>query len=560
MIDLGLLSIGGVGGNCRSRGRLACSFHHRPSNRLTGPPAHRRTCLTTTTTTTMPASASVPPSTRRIFPIGDWAPAHEALYPEADNDSSIDTLPFPRKHGESSSASASAAYASSSLATPRRNSTTAAKHRSMSLPWRPKSTIITVDDLDARVADLSLQRSRTAADPSAVHESDMDAATASFEFGPHIKGKGKKKIGGLLRRASVSIKGFVNRRTSIATDTLDDPQELYLRRQSRSSHAPSHSHHIFNTNIFTTSPVSSLPPTSPTSPLRNNVQHSPRAPTGHAINATWHRLRKATSTSFRQSRLYNDLVLPPHDQSLYAPPEELSSPYPRPGVGNDPPVIPRNSGSGARAAVAAWQQDMFPAVLPIRNKRLTLESAQNDRESGIGIAVTSFESMADDAQDLEMVTGEGEVLRGCAPSRVDFIYRLPAELAIQVLAHLDAAGLATASLVSRTWRDVVCTQHVWRESYLREKTGTYATSEPIQPGTGLGIPMVQPDIDWKDAYRATEELAKRWKQGKATSIYLNGHSDSIYCLQFDEYVQVPASPPPFFFPFPLCLWQFCYAQ
>lgn len=489
----------------------------------------------------MPQAAPATPSTRRIFPIGDWAPAHEALYHEADNDSSIDTLSFPRKNGESaSSASGSgsglASYISFPHAPPRRSNTTTAKHRSMSLPWRPKSTIITVDDLDARVADLSLQRSRTAADPSAAHDPDVEPLTpAQFEFGSNSKGKGKKKMSGLFRRASVSIKGFVNRRTSIATDTLEPPEDARLRRQLRSSHTPSHSHHIFNTNIFNTSPASPLSPASPTSPLKS-AQHSPRPVTGHAINATWHRLRKATSTSFRQSRLCNDLALPPHDQS-YLPSDELPSPYPRPGLGNEPPIIPRNSGSGARAAVAAWQQDVFSTALPIRNKRLTLDSAQNDRESGIGIAVTSSDSMADDAHDLEMVTADGAVLlSGCAPSRIDFIHHLPTELAIQVLAHLDASGLATASLVSRTWRQVVCTQHIWRESYLREKTGTYATSEPIAPGTGLGIPMVQPHIDWKDAYRATEELAKRWKQGKATSIYLNGHSDSIYCLQFDEYV------------------------
>lgn len=493
----------------------------------------------------MPQALPTTPSTRRIFPIGDWAPAHEALYPEADNDSSIDTLPFPRKNGESSAA-ASASHASSSLVPPRQSTTAAAKHRSMSLPWRPKSTIITVDDLDARVADLSLQRSRTATD-GAVNEPELIPLDGGQN---NSKGKGKKIMSGLFRRASVSIKGLVHRRTSIATDTMDDPQELRLRRQLRSSHAPSPSQNIFNTNIFTPSPATSpASPASPTSPWRNTPpppqqQYSPRAQTGHAINATWHRLRKATSTSFRHSRIlnYNDFALAQNTDQPYLPPDDLSSPHPRPGLGNDPPVIPRNSGSGARAAVAAWQQDTFPTALPIRNKRLTLDSAQNDRESGIGIAVTNSDSMADDAHDLNMVTAEGEVLlSGCAPNRIDFINRLPAELAIQVLAHLDASGLATASLVSRKWREVVCTQHIWRESYLREKTGTYATSEPIAPGTGQGIPMIQPHIDWKDAYRATEELAKRWKQGKASSIYLNGHSDSIYCLQFDEYVLIPFS-------------------
>lgn len=527
-------------------------------------------------------------STRRIFPITDWAPAHEALYPEADNDSSIDTFPFPTKAGASASVSASssssaspfASSASSSVAAPPVRRSNTKKHRSMSLPWRPKS-ILHVDELEARPRDLSLQRSHTNAD--ALDAADPDehdlvypssATAAGFGnwsgFGPvaaeqgtrsshhtdcsaHAlgKGKGKKSISGIWRRASVQIKGLVNnRRTSIATDTLLGahghdlgPNDLSSsKRQLRAGHAPSRSHHIFTSHTALSAAPSTSTAASPVSPTAASPRscqppQSPRPTTSHAINATWHRLRKATSTSFRHSRILNgDFTLPNHDHP-YAPtddlPEGLSAA--RPGVGNEPPVIPRNSGSGARAAVAAWQHEMFPTVRPIVNKRLTFDSLQNDRESGIGIAVTIPDSSVDGLQDLDMVTAEGDVVLGaCAPSRVDFIDRLPVELAIQVLAHLDAAGLATASLVTRTWRDIASLQHIWRESYLREKTGTFATSEPIKPGTGLGVPALQPSINWKNAYRATEELAKRWKQGKANSIYLNGHSDSIYCLQFDE--------------------------
>lgn len=447
----------------------------------------------------------------------------------------------------------------------------------MSLPWRPKSTLH-VDGLEARIHDLSLQRSHTHTDADVPAAADIDehelvypasATAAGFgnwsgfasgaggqgarinnlaESSTHAlgKGKGKKSISGILRRASVQIKGLVNnRRTSIATDTLpgahghdSGPSDLSSssKRQLRAGHAQSRSHHVFTSHTALSTAASPVSPTA-TSPRSGQPPHSPRPTTSYAINATWHRLRKATSTSFRHSRILNgDFSIPNHEHP-YAPPDDLpeGSSTARPGVGNEPPIIPRNSGSGARAAVAAWQQDMCPTVRPLVNKRLTLDSLQNDRESGIGIAVTIPGSSVDGLHDLDMVTADGDViLGGCAPNRVDFIDRLPVELAIQVLAHLDAAGLATASLVSSTWRDIASLQHIWRESYLREKTGTFATSEPIKPGTGLGVPALQPSINWKNAYRATEELAKRWKQGKATSIYLNGHSDSIYCLQFDE--------------------------
>lgn len=521
----------------------------------------------------MPASSTTA-AARRIFHITDWAPAHEALYPEAENDSSIDTLSFPTKPGEPSASASVSAASSSGAPTVRQNSTK--KSRSMSVPWRPKSVVVPVvhpvgDDLDQPFRDLSLHRSRTAADPADSaspsslgfgnwsgfgmeasreheheHEQEQEHETNNHtDAGTFGKGKGKKSISGMWRRASVQIKTLVNRRTSIATETLDASPDLHLhlhleqKRQLRSSHVPSRSHHIFTTQqnlppsagASPTSPATVSPTTSPRSVQAQ--QQSPRPLTSHAINARWHRLRKATSTSFRNSRIFHaDFVLPSHDSS-YIPTEDLPYSVPRPGIGHEPPIIPRNSGSGARAAVAAWQNEMFS--LPFKNKRLTLDSVQTDRESGIGIAVTSTDSVADELQDADAVHAEGEVVLGaCGPNRVDFVYRLPVELAIQVLAHLDAASLAPASRVSKLWREVTSLQHVWRESYLREKTGTYATSEPIQPGVGLGVPAIQPNMNWKDAYAATEELAKRWKQGKATSVWMNGHSDSIYCLQFDE--------------------------
>ena len=37
-------------------------------------------------------------------------------------------------------------------------------------------------------------------------------------------------------------------------------------------------------------------------------------------------------------------------------------------------------------------------------------------------------------------------------------------------------------------------------------------------------------------YFVRRALDERWKNGKAAAIYLQGHEDSVYCSQFDEYV------------------------
>lgn len=283
------------------------------------------------------------------------------------------------------------------------------------------------------------------------------------------------------------------------------------------------------------------------------MQHQPISPkpsTSQAINARWHRLRKATSTSFRHSRiLHGDFALssalhdnsnsnsnssPSHSPHPHVPisTDELPHSVPRPeGLGNEPPVIPRNTGARARAAVAAWQHDIMRE--PLDYKRMSvyqnLKEQRERRESRPALALTSSDSFADGLDEAVAAVGTD-------PTKIDFVSRLPVEMAMQVLANLDAAGLAAASRVSKVWHDVSSLQHIWRESYLREKTGTYATGDTIKPGTGLGVPPLQPTIAWKDAYAASEKLAERWKKGKNRAFWMSGHSDSIYCLQFDEYV------------------------
>ncbi|ORY63392.1 WD40-repeat-containing domain protein [Pseudomassariella vexata] len=245
--------------------------------------------------------------------------------------------------------------------------------------------------------------------------------------------------------------------------------------------------------------------------------HTPARPT--TAHSAWHKLRQATT--FRHSRSA-------HGSrsglgTIYSPMSSTFPDVPVPGNGLEPPIIPHHTGAGAKAAVAAFQNHNF--AFQQRLEWLSEES-QNDRESGIGIAVAS-------ASELEL--SNAAMTEDSSVTRVDFISQLPLELAVQILAHLDARDLAVATRASKVWYEIAQDQHIWRQSFLREKTTTFATSESIQPGVGLGIPAIQPENDWQKIYRAKHELERKWKEGnRARPIYLNGHLDSIYCLQFDE--------------------------
>ena len=257
--------------------------------------------------------------------------------------------------------------------------------------------------------------------------------------------------------------------------------------------------------------------------INEQEQDSGARPT--TAHAAWNKLRQATSFRHHSQSIYGfDLN---HDSRHFQHRRTYSSHLPVPGFGDEPPIIPTNSGAAAKAS-AALQNEYF-ARQSFQNKFLNTTSEDNDRESGIGIAAAIPSISTEDLTDLDMPLEKVPTI-----SKVDFISKLPCELAIHVLANLDAAALAKASVVCQEWKAVIENRHIWRESCLRETTATYATSKPVAPGVGLGLPKVSPENDWKQIYRVKQELTHRWKAGKASPVYLNGHLDSIYCLQFDE--------------------------
>lgn len=390
---------------------------------------------------------------RRTFPVCDWAPAQEAML----GDDAELFAPGP-------------AYRQTPSAAANTPHNQRVRSLSLSLPWRrPKASLFAHGELHDLAIDDSQDAHKPACGPGPGH---------GFVHGPSAGLKG------IFRRASLSLKGFMHRRPSLATEDT-----VYEQR------------------------ISSTRPT-----------------TAHA---TWSRLRQAAS--FRHARSGHGRDLSPEPLPDVSRMTTQPSNVPIPAMGSEPPVIPTHTGAAAKAS-AAMQNELFSRQ-SIHTMWLHTPPSEdgNDRESGIGIAVTVPSIEVDDVDQDSVPPQDASI------SRLDFITKLPVELAIQTLAYLDAAALAKASSVSRGWNDVVKNQHIWRESCLREMTATYATGGPVQPGTGLGIPAVTPSNDWRKIYQARQKLSRRWKGGKARPVYLNGHLDSIYCLQFDEYKIISGS-------------------
>lgn len=105
----------------------------------------------------------------------------------------------------------------------------------------------------------------------------------------------------------------------------------------------------------------------------------------------------------------------------------------------------------------------------------------------------------------------------------------------QILSFLDAESLLQAERVSRSWNEAASSHHIWRNAFLRDygrRSRSEMTTKRKTQSAGLGKNL--PNQDWKRRFFVRQALERRWKDGKAAAIYLKGHQDSVYCVQFDE--------------------------
>ncbi len=241
-----------------------------------------------------------------------------------------------------------------------------------------------------------------------------------------------------------------------------------------------------------------------------------------------------STTLGRRHQSRNTSTPVPKTPLLHARPEMLSIP----GIGIEPPQVPDSTTSGAAArAAAAAQNQMLKSA---QNIRLTEMKVTRDSESGIGIEVR--DGGVENTETTVSVIRRGLCrkfeCRLRIDTRTDPASILPEELVSQILSYLDATSLINAELVSQRWQRSAGSNRIWKHVFRREFEHTRSIHQ-VQPaffqvgGQGLGRNIG--DQSWKKMWRAREALHQRWVDGHAAAIYLEGHADCVYCVQFDEY-------------------------
>ncbi|KAI1115887.1 putative E3 ubiquitin ligase complex SCF subunit sconB [Nemania sp. NC0429] len=186
--------------------------------------------------------------------------------------------------------------------------------------------------------------------------------------------------------------------------------------------------------------------------------------------------------------------------------------------------------------------------------------------------------------------------------RIDFFAVLPSEISLRVLQHLDAMTLCKAAQVSRLWKaladdDIIwyrmCQQHInkkcsrcgWSLPLLqaprqRQQAENSSADKPCprdryqslggpddsrlgSHGPGSNSSYASPPTDhmkgqralhhhaieldtthtrpWKEVYKERLKVGLNWKHGRYKLIVLEGHTDSVMCLQIHANFMVTGS-------------------
>ncbi|KAG8899403.1 hypothetical protein FRB99_006748 [Tulasnella sp. 403] len=192
-----------------------------------------------------------------------------------------------------------------------------------------------------------------------------------------------------------------------------------------------------------------------------------------------------------------------------------------------------------------------------------------------------------DGEEGELVDDEGCFVDASDTVGFDLLSMLPYEIALEVFEHLDLAGILMCMAVSRNWRALALDVQVWRDLYLRQagwRVNVPLVSQQQQAGGRYVVPATPSSssrrislsfslpsiagssrrystisstptvarrrlellpeehvamplyLDWMGLFKARRELERRWRDVafKPKVTKLEGHTDGVYCLEFDS--------------------------
>lgn len=115
----------------------------------------------------------------------------------------------------------------------------------------------------------------------------------------------------------------------------------------------------------------------------------------------------------------------------------------------------------------------------------------------------------------------GESAEEAYGQKIDPLYSLPNEIIDHILSTLDVKSLGECAAVCQYWKVCAESNSLWRQLFLSQRY--WETADDIPES-----------VSWKELYKTRHILEKRWRAGTVNPMALQGHLDSVYCVDFDR--------------------------
>lgn len=141
--------------------------------------------------------------------------------------------------------------------------------------------------------------------------------------------------------------------------------------------------------------------------------------------------------------------------------------------------------------------------------------------------------MDDSESGVAFLNEDFQGIKPALPAKVDFVRLLPQEIVDQVFSSLDIKSLASCTLVCQSWKNAANSDVVWRQQFFKNKY--WDTVQDFLPKED------ESEVSWKLVYQTRYRLEERWKSGNVEAKALKGHSDSVYCVHYNDDIIVTGS-------------------
>lgn len=151
-------------------------------------------------------------------------------------------------------------------------------------------------------------------------------------------------------------------------------------------------------------------------------------------------------------------------------------------------------------------------------------------------------SFLSDSESIFFSSKESSTSASKSDQKTDLVKYFPREIIDQIFIILDIKSLNACALVNKNWQSIANANAVWRAKYFQQPYwNTISGYLPEETKEHIHKTKKVPPLTWKYVYQTRAKLEERWRNGDVEPKALKGHTDSVYCVHFNDKIIVTGS-------------------